>query len=255
MRAHHALAGGEPVEHRPFVLDDVRRPRDGDAKALTELLPFPSQGIADLPRKRPDDPSTLEDWALGLGVDARTIQRAFARETGMTFGQWRQQARLLAGPDHLFQAMRRALGQDNVWSSQAFFEAKVAEQQSRHHRYHDTGYNLEPNVKASPGGLRDIQTIGWVAKRHFGAETLDELVGHGYLTASELRKLRQAQAFLWKAPARALRLRPCFAGPTLRAHGQVIPRSRPLAPTPSYTLPSYRRRIRKRIASCAQCSQ
>jgi len=140
-------------------------------------------------------------WDIGLevGHSVRTIddcQRESAADVSVatTFIE----ARLLAGPDHLFQAMRRALGQDNVWSSQAFFEAKVAEQQSRHHRYHDTGYNLEPNVKASPGGLRDIQTIGWVAKRHFGAETLDELVGHGFLTASELRKLRQAQAFLWK---------------------------------------------------------
>ena len=53
-------------------------------------------------------------------------------------------------------------------------------------------------MKTSPGGLRDIQTIGWVAKRHFGAETFDELVEHGFLTADELRKLRTAQAFLWK---------------------------------------------------------
>jgi [protein-PII] uridylyltransferase len=140
-------------------------------------------------------------WDIGLevGHSVRTIddcQRESAADVSVatTFIE----ARLLAGPDHLFQSMRRALGQDKVWSSKAFFEAKVAEQQARHHRYHDTGYNLEPNVKASPGGLRDIQTIGWVAKRHFGAETLDELVGHGFLTAAELRKLRQAQAFLWK---------------------------------------------------------
>jgi len=141
-------------------------------------------------------------WDIGLevGHSVRTIddcQRESAADVSVATTLI--EARLLAGPDFLFQAMRRALAQDNVWSSRAFLEAKVAEQQTRHHRYHDTAYNLEPNVKASPGGLRDIQTIGWVAKRHFGADTLDELVDHGFLTAAELRKLRAAQAFLWKA--------------------------------------------------------
>jgi [protein-PII] uridylyltransferase len=140
-------------------------------------------------------------WDIGLevGHSVRTIddcQRESAADVSVATTLI--EARLLCGPDYLFQAMRRALGQDNVWSSKAFFEAKVAEQQARHHRHHDTAYNLEPNVKSSPGGLRDVQTIGWVAKRHFGAETLDELVEHGFLTASELRKLRTAQAFLWK---------------------------------------------------------
>ena len=140
-------------------------------------------------------------WDIGLevGHSVRTIddcQRESAADVSVATTLI--EARLLAGPDNLFQAMRRALGQDNVWSPRQFFEAKVAEQTARHHRYHDTAYNLEPNVKASPGGLRDIQTIGWVAKRHFGADTLDELVGHGFLTASELRKLHAAQSFLWK---------------------------------------------------------
>src|SRR5205807_2278482 len=53
-------------------------------------------------------------------------------------------------------------------------------------------------VKTGPGGLRDIQTIAWVAKRHFGAETLDGLATHGFLSVAELRRLEQAQAFLWK---------------------------------------------------------
>jgi [protein-PII] uridylyltransferase len=140
-------------------------------------------------------------WDIGLevGHSVRTIDDC-QRESGsdVSVATTLIEARLLAGPDFLFQAMRRALGQDRVWSSKEFFEAKVAEQATRHHRYHDTAYNLEPNVKASPGGLRDIQTIGWVAKRHFGADTLDELVDHGFLTANELRKLRTAQAFLWK---------------------------------------------------------
>jgi [protein-PII] uridylyltransferase len=140
-------------------------------------------------------------WDIGLevGHSVRTIddcQHESAADVSVASALI--EARLLAGPDYLFQAMRRALGQDNVWSSKAFFEAKVVEQQTRHHRHHDTAYNLEPNVKTSPGGLRDIQTIGWVAKRHFGAETFDELVEHGFLTANELRKLRTAQAFLWK---------------------------------------------------------
>jgi len=74
----------------------------------------------------------------------------------------------------------------------------VREQVERHLKANDTAYNLEPNVKTGPGGLRDIQTIAWVAKRHFGAETLDELVRHGFLTPAELRRLKQARAFLWK---------------------------------------------------------
>ena len=74
----------------------------------------------------------------------------------------------------------------------------MREQQARHLKANDTAYNLEPNVKTGPGGLRDIQTIAWVAKRHFGAESLDELLTHGFLTPSELRRLKSAQSFLWK---------------------------------------------------------
>ncbi|MFO7305251.1 MAG: [protein-PII] uridylyltransferase [Gammaproteobacteria bacterium] len=140
-------------------------------------------------------------WDMGLevGHSVRTIddcQRESAADVSVATALI--EARLLSGPKNLFDAMRKALAPERVWPIRAFFEAKVAEQTARHHRYHDTAYNLEPNVKSSPGGLRDIQTIGWVAKRHFGAESLDELVQHGFLTKSELRKLKTAQAFLWK---------------------------------------------------------
>jgi [protein-PII] uridylyltransferase len=140
-------------------------------------------------------------WDIGLevGHSVRTIddcQRESAADVSVATTLI--EARLLMGPEALLEAMRRALGPERVWPTRDFFEAKVAEQTARHHRYHDTAYNLEPNVKSSPGGLRDIQTIGWVAKRHFGADSLDELVEHGFLTKSELRKLKSAQSFLWK---------------------------------------------------------
>src|SRR5207237_1243535 len=99
---------------------------------------------------------------------------------------------------HPCSAMRQALAPERLWPVKQFFEAKVREQAARHLKANDTAYNLEPNVKTGPGGLRDIQTIAWVAKRHFGAETLDGLATHGFLTVAELRRLEQAQAFLWK---------------------------------------------------------
>jgi [protein-PII] uridylyltransferase len=140
-------------------------------------------------------------WDIGLevGHSVRSIddcQRESLADISVATTLF--EARLLSGPESLFAGMRRALANDRLWSSQDFFEAKVKEQIERHHRYFDTAYNLEPNVKSSPGGLRDIQTIGWVAKRHFGTDTLDELVAHGFLTREELRKLKAGQSFLWK---------------------------------------------------------
>ncbi len=95
--------------------------------------------------------------------------------------------------------MRDALGAGaRLAGATASSRPSCSEQTERHAKANDTAYNLEPNVKTGPGGLRDLQTIGWVAKRHFGAQSLDELVTKGFLTPAELRKLKQAQAFLWK---------------------------------------------------------
>jgi [protein-PII] uridylyltransferase len=140
-------------------------------------------------------------WDIGLetGHSVRNVddcQREALADIGVATALI--EARLLAGPPALFSAMRRALAADRLWSSRDFFDAKLREQAERHHRFHDTAYNLEPNVKQSPGGLRDLQTIGWVAKRHFGAGTLEELAGHGFLTARELAQLESAQSWLWR---------------------------------------------------------
>jgi [protein-PII] uridylyltransferase len=108
------------------------------------------------------------------------------------------ESRLLLGPQALFDEMRAVTAPDKIWPSRSFFEAKIREQQARHHRYDDTAYNLEPDVKGSPGGLRDIQTISWVALRHFGSSDPEELVKRGFLSPPELRLLLQGRDFLWR---------------------------------------------------------
>jgi len=108
------------------------------------------------------------------------------------------ESRLLAGSRELLDAMLAATGPDRMWSSKEFFEAKFEEQQQRHARYHDTAYNLEPNIKEGPGGLRDIQMISWVTRRHFGARTLHGLVEHEFINEREHRDLVGGQRSLWR---------------------------------------------------------
>src|SRR5688572_14090862 len=141
----------------------------------------------------------LWDINLEVGHSVRTVGEC-AEESAADVGVMTTliEARLLAGNASLLGEMREAVSAERMWSVRTYFEAKVAEQQDRHLKANDTAYNLEPNVKTGPGGLRDIQTIAWVAKRHIGSGSLDELLTHGFLSFTELRKLKQAQSFLWK---------------------------------------------------------
>jgi [protein-PII] uridylyltransferase len=140
-------------------------------------------------------------WDLGIeiGHSVRTVEECvLAAKEDITIATGLMESRLLEGAKALFEQMKRRTGPDELWPSRAFFEAKWQEQQERHHKFDDTAYNLEPNVKEGPGGLRDIQMIGWVAKRHFGATRLHELVDHGFLTESEYHSLISGQSFLWR---------------------------------------------------------
>ncbi len=140
-------------------------------------------------------------WDSGLDVGHSVRSVAQCREEAandLTIVTTLMESRLLTGPESLFDAMQAEIRTENMWPSAEFFAEKRKEQISRHHRFHDTAYNLEPNVKGSPGGLRDIQLIGWVAKRHFGAATLGELVEHGFLTPGQLRRLQDGEQFLWR---------------------------------------------------------
>ena len=141
----------------------------------------------------------LWDIGLEMGHSVRTVvECAEEAAKDITVVTNLMECRRLAGSTELFEAMQSAVSPENIWPSRRFFQAKLLEQVSRHHKYHDTAYNLEPNIKEGPGGLRDIQIIAWVAKRHFGAKALDELVEHRFLTAAEYQALAEGQDFLWQ---------------------------------------------------------
>ncbi len=143
--------------------------------------------------------TSLWDIGLDIGHSVRSVRQCVEEASAdLTVATTLMEARLVAGPEALFADMQAAVGPDRLWAPQEFFAEKRREQIARHHRYHDTAYNLEPNVKGSPGGLRDIQMIGWVAKRHFGVDTLDELVHHRFLAPGQLQLLHEGQAFLWR---------------------------------------------------------
>jgi [protein-PII] uridylyltransferase len=140
-------------------------------------------------------------WDIGLevGHSVRSLEECVSEATNdVTVATNLMEARLIAGPKPLFEALKVCTGPEQVWPSDRFFFAKRREQRARHAKFDDTAYNLEPNVKGSPGGLRDIQMIGWVAKRHFGAKTLHGLVDHEFLTEAEYDRLIAGQNFLWQ---------------------------------------------------------
>jgi [protein-PII] uridylyltransferase len=140
-------------------------------------------------------------WDIGLevGHSVRNINDCIEQAAAdITIATNLMESRLICGPENLYAEMCIQTGPDKLWPGPQFFEAKLQEQIARHHKFDDSAYNLEPNIKEGPGGLRDIQMIGWVAKRHFGATTMHDLVSHGFLTENEYHQLIKGQSFLWK---------------------------------------------------------
>jgi [protein-PII] uridylyltransferase len=140
-------------------------------------------------------------WDIGLevGHSVRTVRDCVEQSLAdVTVVTNLMEARLLAGNEALFARMHASISPARIWNSRDFFETKRREQRNRHRKYHDTAYKLEPNVKESPGGLRDIQMIAWVANRHFGTDSLEDLVLRGFLTQAEYDVLVEGRNLLWQ---------------------------------------------------------
>lgn len=174
---------------------------------------FPHSDIDILVLLREDDDEPYRDsisqfimllWDIGLtvGNSVRSLAECSTEaEADVTVTTNLSEARLLVGDYDLLETMLDNVNPSHLWPTREYTTAKLEEQRERHAKYGDSGYKLEPNVKEGPGGLRDIQTIGWVAKRHFGADDLQELVEHGVLTEYEFDTLIEAQRFMWTVRA------------------------------------------------------
>ena len=137
-------------------------------------------------------------WDLGLkiGHSVRTPDECISlASTDITVMTTLIETRLLAGEGSLLDEVTKRLDEERVWPSAEFFNAKIEEQSTRHEKFGLTGYSLEPNVKSSPGGLRDIQVIGWITRRHFGI-SLDELPTGEFLSEEELGLLNEGHDYL-----------------------------------------------------------
>jgi [protein-PII] uridylyltransferase len=146
----------------------------------------------------------LWDIQLKIGHSVRSISDCFkAAKNDVTIATNIMETRTICGEDIVRRKMLKKISSNRIWPfklwpSNKFFEAKVLEQNKRHAKHGNTEYNLEPNIKEAPGGLRDIQTINWVAKRHFGVDSLEELIGDEFITPEEYLQLKRNEAFLWK---------------------------------------------------------
>jgi len=140
-------------------------------------------------------------WDIGLKVGhaVRTLDQACELAlTDATVITNLIESRTLCANHQLLAALKRRCTSEQMWDSKTYFNAKISEQEARHERRANSEFNLEPNVKNAPGGLRDIQTISWVAKRHFGTGSLQSLNKLGILTDSEFSQLNNGEEFLWR---------------------------------------------------------
>ena len=140
-------------------------------------------------------------WDIGLkpGHCVRTLadcERLAAED--LTVISALLESRLLIGPSALFQTLHERTSTAHMWPSQTFFNAKWEEQRQRHGKLNQTEALLEPNVKESPGGLRDLHTIAWIARRHYGVHALADAVTLGYMTPEDLQRYDQSMQFLWR---------------------------------------------------------
>jgi [protein-PII] uridylyltransferase len=224
---HEREAAFEKYRNKPradALLTALRRIADQALRQLLSLYPLP-KGAAlaavggfgrgelypfsdvDLLILLPAEPCPLAEatlsglvaamWDVGLepGCSVRTVEQCLTEaRADITVETSLLELRWIAGSRSLTQVFMQQMKAQ--LDPKSFYQAKRSEMQQRHARYQDTPYSLEPNCKESPGGLRDLQVILWMAKAAGFGQSWDQIAESGLLTHSEARDLNRAeQAF------------------------------------------------------------
>jgi [protein-PII] uridylyltransferase len=136
-------------------------------------------------------------WDIGIevGHSIRTLEECFSEAAAdITVQTTLIEARHLAGSHALFAELES--GTRARLNARDFYTAKKLELEQRHTKYHDTPYSLEPNCKESPGGLRDLQVILWIARAAELGTSWRELAQRGVITRAEAAMLGKRESLL-----------------------------------------------------------
>ncbi len=172
-----------------------------------ELHPASDIDLLILSQKKPNNRqaekiSTFVTFLWDLGLDIGHSVRSYKDCKGeakndLTVITNIMENRLLAGDNKHAKKLNTLIHPKKMWSAKSFFDQKLIEQQQRYQRYGVSAYKLEPNLKESPGGLRDLHMVGWISKRFFG-EQLGDFIRDNQSFARELDESYQNRNFLWK---------------------------------------------------------
>ena len=141
--------------------------------------------------------ATLWDVGLKVGHAVRDpLQcRGLAAQEASVFTSLLD-ARRLAGDPAMDAALRAIVDDPALWPPAAYLAVRLAERDARHARHDDTAYNLEPNIKEGPGGLRTLDALRWLGRRLAHAEGFEAMAGEGLLDPAERATLEQSEATL-----------------------------------------------------------
>ncbi len=141
------------------------------------------------------------DTGLDIGSSVRTVEECLAESAkDITVQTSLLESRRVTGNTRLFGDFQQRF--QDAMDPQAFLVAKTLEMRQRHNKFENTPYALEPNCKESPGGLRDLQVILWVARAAGLGHSWDELARKGLATPLEARQIKRNEALLGLIRAR-----------------------------------------------------